>query len=233
MKNNDDIAKDSTDYLERKAKISVKNKSYKVVHGSLNRLNEKRKIKIHKNHIKQIHSLDSEINNYYQNDKSQPTSSFERKINSTNHKINNVNTKKNNLLDRRHALINATPKLKSSLNTSETQHFHVSAVSSDKSSHVTKEYKISDKRLFKYKNKRSNATFKKNRYSKITINQKDNKLRMKNNKEKDLDNDGVPDRIDVDDTRNAVQTTSDLSEVGNKTNKESKQETKKRSAIKR
>ena len=38
-------------------------------------------------------------------------------------------------------------------------------------------------------------------------------------KEVDLDNDGIPDRIDIDDTRNSVQTTSDLYLVGNKTDK--------------
>lgn len=79
-----------------------------------------------------------------------------------------------------------------------------------------------------------------NLLNKLSSNDKDIKIaynsakkEQTSKKEKDLDNDGIPDRIDVDDTRNAVQTTSDLSEVGNKTNKESKQETKKRSAIKR
>ena len=38
-------------------------------------------------------------------------------------------------------------------------------------------------------------------------------------KERDLDGDGVPDRIDIDDKNNAVQTVSDLSEVRNSTNK--------------
>ena len=41
----------------------------------------------------------------------------------------------------------------------------------------------------------------------------------KSTKERDLDNDGVPDRIDIDDTRNSVQTTADLHKVGNKTDK--------------
>ena len=36
-------------------------------------------------------------------------------------------------------------------------------------------------------------------------------------KERDLDNDGVPDRIDIDDTRNNVQTVKDLSSVKNST----------------
>ncbi|MGO3169145.1 zincin-like metallopeptidase domain-containing protein [Senegalia sp. (in: firmicutes)] len=35
----------------------------------------------------------------------------------------------------------------------------------------------------------------------------------------DLDNDGIPDRIDIDDKRNAVQTSSDLHEVGSKIDK--------------
>lgn len=37
------------------------------------------------------------------------------------------------------------------------------------------------------------------------------------NKERDLDNDGIPDRIDIDDSRNSVQTVKDLSEVKNST----------------
>lgn len=36
-------------------------------------------------------------------------------------------------------------------------------------------------------------------------------------KELDLDNDGVPDRIDIDDTRNSVQTVKDLYQVKNST----------------
>ena len=50
--------------------------------------------------------------------------------------------------------------------------------------------------------------------------QKDQELRKlysKMTKERDLDNDGVPDRIDVDDTRNSVQTVKDLSTVKNST----------------
>ncbi|OQR53486.1 hypothetical protein CDB3_29585 [Bacillus sp. CDB3] len=39
-------------------------------------------------------------------------------------------------------------------------------------------------------------------------------------KERDLDNDGTPDRIDMDDTKNAVQTVGDLAAVKNATNKE-------------
>lgn len=39
-------------------------------------------------------------------------------------------------------------------------------------------------------------------------------------KEIDLDNDGVPNRIDIDDTKNSVQTVDDLDKVGNSTNKE-------------
>lgn len=39
-------------------------------------------------------------------------------------------------------------------------------------------------------------------------------------KERDLDSDGAPDRIDIDDTRNSVQTVSDLSIVKNTASKE-------------
>lgn len=42
--------------------------------------------------------------------------------------------------------------------------------------------------------------------------------------EKDLDNDGIPDRIDIDDNRNEVQDVSDLSLVGNRTSKSSKKD---------
>lgn len=37
-------------------------------------------------------------------------------------------------------------------------------------------------------------------------------------KERDLDNDGIPDRIDIDDTRNSVQTVKDLDQVKGSTN---------------
>lgn len=43
-------------------------------------------------------------------------------------------------------------------------------------------------------------------------------------KERDLDNDGTPDRIDIDDTKNSVQTVGDLDKVKNSTNKETEEE---------
>ncbi|WP_260288974.1 hypothetical protein [Peribacillus aracenensis] len=56
----------------------------------------------------------------------------------------------------------------------------------------------------------------------LTI-KRDRELRdsyLQRTKERDLDNDGVPDRIDIDDTRNSVQTTSDLGIVKNMASKE-------------
>lgn len=46
-------------------------------------------------------------------------------------------------------------------------------------------------------------------------------------KEIDLDNDGVPDRIDIDDTKNSVQTVADLDIVKNTTNKETNRDLEK------
>ncbi|QWG92843.1 hypothetical protein [Bacillus mycoides] len=43
-------------------------------------------------------------------------------------------------------------------------------------------------------------------------------------KERDLDNDGTPDRIDIDDTKNSVQTVGDLDKVKNSTNKETEED---------
>ncbi|HDR8312263.1 TPA: hypothetical protein QC142_005620, partial [Bacillus cereus] len=43
-------------------------------------------------------------------------------------------------------------------------------------------------------------------------------------RERDLDNDGTPDRIDIDDTKNSVQTVGDLDKVKNSTNKEIEEE---------
>ncbi|MCM3736510.1 hypothetical protein M3215_11905 [Bacillus cytotoxicus] len=43
-------------------------------------------------------------------------------------------------------------------------------------------------------------------------------------KERDLDNDGTPDRIDIDDTKNSVQTVGDLDKVKNSTNKETQED---------
>ena len=52
-----------------------------------------------------------------------------------------------------------------------------------------------------------------------------------NIKELDLDNDGVVDRIDIDDSKNAVQTVSDLNIVGNDTSKEVSRGNKKQSEL--
>ncbi|QDZ77078.1 hypothetical protein [Bacillus cereus] len=54
-------------------------------------------------------------------------------------------------------------------------------------------------------------------------------------RERDLDNDGTPDRIDIDDTKNSVQTVGDLDKVRNSTNKETEEdnEEKKEKKIKR
>ncbi|PEK70478.1 hypothetical protein COL32_26950 [Bacillus pseudomycoides] len=43
-------------------------------------------------------------------------------------------------------------------------------------------------------------------------------------KERDLDTDGTPDRIDIDDTKNSVQTVGDLDKVKNSTNKETQED---------
>ncbi len=51
---------------------------------------------------------------------------------------------------------------------------------------------------------------------------------LQRTKERDLDNDGVPDRIDIDDTRNSVQTTSDLGIVKNMASKETGRDQEKR-----
>jgi hypothetical protein len=47
-------------------------------------------------------------------------------------------------------------------------------------------------------------------------------------RERDLDNDGTPDRIDIDDTKNSVQTVGDLDKVKNSTNKEIEEEMKRK-----
>ncbi|WP_257209212.1 hypothetical protein [Bacillus toyonensis] len=54
-------------------------------------------------------------------------------------------------------------------------------------------------------------------------------------RERDLDNDGTPDRIDIDDTKNSVQTVGDLDKVKSSTNKETEEdnEEKKEKKIKR
>lgn len=52
-----------------------------------------------------------------------------------------------------------------------------------------------------------------------------------NIKELDLDNDGVVDRTDIDDSKNAVQTVSDLNIVGNDTSKEVSRGNKKQSEL--
>lgn len=51
-------------------------------------------------------------------------------------------------------------------------------------------------------------------------------------KEADLDNDNVPDRIDIDDSRNYLQIVADLDIVKNSTNKETSEEKKKKKKVK-
>ena len=97
-------------------------------------------------------------------------------------------------------MLNKNPNLHSSLNHLEGQHFDRSAATSNDYNTNSKEYKTS-------------------RQKKYNQSQMNNARQYNITKEKDLDNDGIPDRIDIDDTRNSVQTTSDLYKVGNRTDK--------------
>ncbi len=212
MKNNDDIAMNSTDYLERKIKREVRDKSYQVVHGSLDHLKEKRKIRVHRKHIDNIQKFDTEINSYNQDYNSQ--SNLDKKIDNNNHKINEINTDRNKYLDQREEMLNKNPNLHSSLNHLEGQHFDRSAATSNNYNTNSKEYKTSRQKKYNQSQMRSNIAKKENDY-KFSNNERQYNI----TKEKDLDNDGIPDRIDIDDTRNSVQTTSDLFEVGNRTDK--------------
>ncbi|UOE94772.1 hypothetical protein [Alkalihalobacillus sp. LMS39] len=70
----------------------------------------------------------------------------------------------------------------------------------------------------------------------IGVIKQDEQLRrryLKNVKEVDLDNDGVPDRIDIDDTRNSVQIVSDLSLVKSSTDKETERHNKRKDELAR
>ncbi|MEH7218790.1 hypothetical protein [Bacillus toyonensis] len=71
-----------------------------------------------------------------------------------------------------------------------------------------------------------------------TIMAKDSIIRIRYEeitRERDLDNDGTPDRIDIDDTKNSVQTVGDLDKVKSSTNKETEEDNddKKEKKIKR
>lgn len=52
-------------------------------------------------------------------------------------------------------------------------------------------------------------------------------------KERDLDNDGTPDRIDIDDTKNSVQTVGNLDKVKGSTNKETQEDNEDKKKTKR
>lgn len=56
---------------------------------------------------------------------------------------------------------------------------------------------------------------------------------LENIKERDLDTDGVPDRIDIDDTRNSIQVVSDLSLVNSSTDKETERHIKRNDELER
>jgi hypothetical protein len=62
-----------------------------------------------------------------------------------------------------------------------------------------------------------NETGKRNLENVIQRDQELQKIYRGITKERDLDNDGIPDRIDIDDTRNSVQTVKDLNVVKNST----------------
>lgn len=60
---------------------------------------------------------------------------------------------------------------------------------------------------------------------------KDSEVRSRYNesiKERDLDNDGIPDRIDIDDSRNSVQTVADLNILKHTTSKDTARELEKK-----
>ena len=67
MNNNDDIPKNTTDYIHRKTKYKLQNETYKVVHSSIDNLKQKRKIKVHKKNIRRIQNKDTKINNFNKN----------------------------------------------------------------------------------------------------------------------------------------------------------------------
>lgn len=56
---------------------------------------------------------------------------------------------------------------------------------------------------------------------------------LENIKERDLDNDGVPNRIDFDDNRNSIQVVSDLSLVNSSTDKETERHIKRSDDLER
>lgn len=62
----------------------------------------------------------------------------------------------------------------------------------------------------------------------VAKNDNEIKVRYVATKELDLDNDGVSNRIDIDDTKNSVQTVSDLDIVKNSTNKDTNRDMKKK-----
>lgn len=162
MKNNDDIAMNSTDYLERKIKREVRDKSYQVVHGSLDHLKENRKIRVHRKHIDNIQKFDTEINSYNQDYNSQ--SNLDKKIDNNNNKINEINTNRNKYLDQREEMLNKNPNLHSSLNHLEGQHFDRSAATSNHYNTNSKEYKTSRQKKYNQSQMRSNIAKKENDY---------------------------------------------------------------------
>lgn len=195
---NDDVASNSTDYLKRKVKREVKSKSYQAINGSANFLREKRKVRVHRKHINKAEKFDNNINIMNQNFNSNYFNSvkfnkLDNKIENNNYMVNNLNLSRNILLNKRQDMLNKNPTLRSSLNYMDNSN---------------KKFDFSNQENNKYKNGKQ---------------KKYNRSKMKQNftinKERDLDNDGVPDRIDIDDNRNAVQTVSDQFKVGNNTEK--------------
>lgn len=108
MNNNDDIPKNTTDYIHRKIKYKLQNETCKVVHGSLNNFKENKKENVHRKTILKIRNLDTEINNFNKNPTFK-TNHFQRrdeKINFNNLKINKIEIQKDCLRNKKQKQLN-------------------------------------------------------------------------------------------------------------------------------
>ena len=228
--NNNDVGEEIGKDIEGKAKNKLQGGIYKVASSSIDTLKHNRKMKIHKNSIDEVQNLNKEINNSTQqsNFENNTSSSLDKKFDKNNEKINKIDSQREELLYKRQEQLANNPVLKSSLNhldwNGEAKLQQTSNSNPIQNKQSTSQYKRSEQKKYSQYNSKdyyqsNNNDIEINKNREINNNDKNNDKYELSIKELDLDNDGVPDRIDADDTRSVIKIESDKSLVGNRTDK--------------
>lgn len=114
MNENENVTKDTSNYLNTKSKQLIKRETYNLATGKISDLKEKRKIRVHRRNIENIQQANEEINKFNFSD-NQSDTKLDNKISTKNNKIANLDLQKDLLLEERKQYLNENPVLKTSL----------------------------------------------------------------------------------------------------------------------